>query len=192
MVVERTTRGERGWDIFSRLLKDRIIFLGGEIDDDAASIIIAELLFLESEDPDKDVMLYVNSPGGDVSAGLAIYDAMEYVRPDVATFCMGEAASMGTLLLAAGAKGKRYALPHARLLIHQPLGELAGQVSDIAIHAQEILHTRAELNRLLAEHTGQPVARIARDVERDFFMTAREAQSYGLVDEVVSQDADVP
>jgi len=186
MVVERTTRGERGWDIFSRLLKDRIIFLGGEIDDDAASVIIAELLFLESEDPDKDVMLYVNSPGGDVSAGLAIYDAMEYVRPDVATFCMGEAASMGALLIAAGAKGKRYALPHTRLLIHQPIGALAGQVSDIAIHAQEILRTRSELNRLLAEHTGQPVERIARDAERDFFMTAREAQSYGLVDEVVS------
>jgi ATP-dependent Clp protease protease subunit len=188
-VVEQTHRGERGWDIFSRLLKDRIIFLGSDIDDQVASIVIAELLFLESEDPDKDVMLYINSPGGDVSAGLAIYDAMEYVRPDVATFCMGEAASMAALLLAAGAKGKRYALPHARLLIHQPVAELFGQATDIAIHAREILRERDELNRLLAQHTGQPLDKIARDSKRDYFMTAPEAAAYGLVDEVVAMAA---
>jgi ATP-dependent Clp protease, protease subunit len=187
-VVEQTNRGERGWDIFSRLLKDRIIFLGGDIDDDVASIVIAELLFLESEDPDKDVMLYVNSPGGEISAGLAIYDAMEYVRPDIATFCMGEAASMGALLVAAGTKGKRYALPHARLLIHQPIGQLAGQVTDIAIQAREILRARTELYQLLARHTGQPIDRIERDAERDFFMTAGEAASYGLIDRVVPEE----
>jgi ATP-dependent Clp protease protease subunit len=184
-VVEQTNRGERGWDIFSRLLKDRIIFLGGEIDDDLANVIVAELLFLEGEDPDKDVMMYISSPGGSVSAGLAIYDAMEYVRPDVATFCMGEAASMGALLLAAGAKGKRYALPQSRLLIHQPVGELLGQATDIGIHAREILRMRAELNGLLAQHTGQAFERVEQDADRDYFMTALEAKAYGLVDQVL-------
>jgi ATP-dependent Clp protease protease subunit len=184
-VVERTNRGERGWDVFSRLLNDRIIFLGGEIDDDVANVVVAELLFLESEDPDKDVMMYISSPGGAVSAGLAIYDAMEYVRPDVATFCMGEAASMGALLLAAGAKGKRYALPQSRLLIHQPVGELFGQATDIGIHAREILRMRAELNGLLARHTGQTLERIEHDADRDYFMTALEAKAYGLVDQIL-------
>jgi ATP-dependent Clp protease protease subunit len=188
-VVEQTHRGERGWDIFSRLLKDRIIFLGSEIDDEVANIVIAQLLFLESEDPDKDVMLYINSPGGLVSAGLAIYDAMEYVRPDIATFCMGEASSMGAFLLAAGAKGKRASLPHARVMIHQPIGEFGGQATDIAIHAREILRMRAELNDLLARHTGQPIDRIKHDTERDYFMSANEAKDYGLIDQVVAQDA---
>jgi len=184
-VVEQTSRGERGWDIFSRLLKDRIIFLGGDVDDDTANIIVAQLLFLESEDPDRDVMLYINSPGGDVSAGLAIYDTMEYVRPDIATFCMGQAASMGAFLLAAGAKGKRYALPNTRILIHQPMGGFRGQATDIDIHAREILRTRDELNRLLAQHTGQPLDRIRYDTERDYFMTAEQARTYGLVDQVM-------
>jgi ATP-dependent Clp protease protease subunit len=184
-VVETTHRGERGWDIFSRLLNDRIIFLGGEIDDDLANVVVAELLFLEGEDPDKDVMMYISSPGGAVSAGLAIYDVMEYVRPDVATFCVGEAASMGALLLAAGAKGKRYALPQSRLLIHQPVGELFGQATDVAIHAREILRMRAELNGLLARHTGQGIDRIEHDADRDYFLTALEAKAYGLVDQVL-------
>jgi ATP-dependent Clp protease protease subunit len=184
-VVEQTHRGERSWDIFSRLLKDRIIFIGSEVDDDVAGIVIAQLLVLESEDPDKDVMLYINSPGGLVSAGLAIYDAMEYVRPDVATFCMGEAASMAAFLLSAGAKGKRYALPHARLLIHQPMSEYWGQTSDVDVHAREIMRSRDELARLLAQHTGQPLDRIRRDTERDYFMSAAEAEAYGLIDEVI-------
>jgi ATP-dependent Clp protease protease subunit len=184
-VVEQTHRGERSWDIFSRLLKDRIIFIGDEIDDDVASIVIAQLLVLESEDPDKDVMLYINSPGGLVSAGLAIYDAMEYVQPQIATFCMGQAASMAAFLLAAGAKGKRYVLPHARLMIHQPMSEFWGQTSDIDIHAKEIWRMRAELDALLAKHTGQPVDKIRRDTERDYFMTAFEAKTYGLIDEVM-------
>jgi ATP-dependent Clp protease protease subunit len=187
-VVEQTHRGERGWDIFSRLLKDRIIFLGSEVDDDVANIIIAQLLFLESEDPDKDVMLYINSPGGLVSAGLAIYDTMEYVRPQIATFCMGQAASMAAFLLAAGAKGKRYSLPHARLLIHQPLGAFSGQATDVAIHAKEALRTRAKLNELLAAHTGQTLERIKNDTERDYFMSAAEAQAYGLIDEVIADN----
>jgi ATP-dependent Clp protease protease subunit len=185
-VVEQTHRGERSWDIFSRLLKDRIIFIGSELDDDVASIVIAQLLVLESEDPDKDVMLYINSPGGLVSAGLAIYDAMEYVRPDVATFCMGEASSMAAFLLAAGARGKRYVLPHARLLIHQPMSEYWGQTSDVDVHAREIMRSREELARLLANHTGQPLERIRKDTERDYFMSAIEAKAYGLVDEVMS------
>ena len=185
-VVEQTHRGERSWDIFSRLLKDRIIFIGDEIDDDVASIVIAQLLVLESEDPDKDVMLYINSPGGLVSAGLAIYDAMEYVQPQIATFCMGQAASMAAFLLAAGAKGKRYVLPHARLLIHQPMSEFWGQTSDIDIHAKEIWRMRAELDALLAKHTGQSLERIRRDTERDYFMTALEAKAYGLIDEVMT------
>jgi ATP-dependent Clp protease, protease subunit len=186
-VIEQTHRGERGWDIFSRLLKDRIIFLGTPVNDDIANIIIAQLLFLESEDPDKDIMLYVNSPGGMVTAGLAIYDTMQYVRCDVATICMGQAASMGAFLLAAGAKGKRYALPHARILIHQPLGGFQGQATDIDIHAKEILRTRDKLNELLQKHTGQPLDRIKNDTERDYFMGPGEAKEYGIIDDVIVQ-----
>ena len=186
-VIEQTHRGERGWDIFSRLLKDRIIFLGTSVDDQVANIVIAQLLFLESEDPDKDIMLYINSPGGLVTAGMAIYDTMQYVRPSVATFCMGQAASMGAFLLAAGAKGKRYSLPHARILIHQPLGGFQGQATDIDIHAREILRTRDKLNELLVRHTGQPMDRIKQDTERDYFMSAIEAKEYGLIDEVLIQ-----
>ena len=186
-VIEQTHRGERGWDIFSRLLKDRIIFLGTAVDDQVANIIIAQLLFLESEDPDKDIMLYINSPGGLVTAGMAIYDTMQYVRPNIATFCMGQAASMGAFLLAAGAKGKRYSLPHARILIHQPLGGFQGQATDIDIHAKEILRTRDKLNELLVKHTGQPIERIKQDTERDYFMSAIEAKEYGLLDEVLVQ-----
>ena len=192
-VIEQTHRGERGWDIFSRLLKDRIIFLGTQVNDDIANIIIAQFLFLESEDPDKDIMLYINSPGGLVTAGLAIYDTMRYVRPDVATFCMGQAASMGAFLLSAGAKGKRYALPHSRILIHQPLGGFSGQATDIDIHAREILRTRDTLNNLLASHTGQPIERIKNDTERDYFMSGVEAKDYGLIDEVIEKKvADKP
>src|SRR3954454_9875896 len=186
-VVETTHRGERGWDIFSRLLKDRIIFLGSAVDDQVANIVIAQLLFLESEDPDKDIMLYINSPGGLVTAGMAIYDTMQYVRPDVATFCMGQAASMGAFLLAAGAKGKRFSLPHARILIHQPLGGFQGQATDIDIHAREILRTRDKLNELLVKHTGQGMERIKQDTERDYFMSAIEAKEYGIIDEVLIQ-----
>ena len=186
-VIEQTHRGERGWDIFSRLLKDRIIFLGTAVDDQVANIIIAQLLFLESEDPDKDIMLYINSPGGMVTAGMAIYDTMQYVRPDVATFCMGQAASMGAFLLAAGAKGKRFSLPHARILIHQPLGGFQGQATDIDIHAREILRTRDKLNELLVRHTGQPLERIKSDTERDYFMSAMESKEYGIIDEVLVQ-----
>ena len=185
-VVEQTHRGERGWDIFSRLLKDRIVFLGAEIDDDLANVIVAQLLFLESDDPDKDVMMYVNSPGGEVSAGLAIYDTMQVLRCPVATFCVGQAASMASLLLAAGAKGKRSALPHARVMIHQPLAGFRGQATDIAIHAREILKARETLNAIYARHTGQPAEKIARDTERDNFMSADEAKAYGLVDQVLS------
>jgi ATP-dependent Clp protease protease subunit len=184
-VIEQTHRGERGWDIFSRLLKDRIIFLGTAVNDDIANIIIAQLLFLESEDPDKDIMLYINSPGGLVTAGMAIYDTMQYVRPDVATFCMGQAASMGAFLLAAGAKGKRYALPHSRILIHQPLGGFSGQATDIDIHAKEILKTRDQLNELMSKHTGQPISKIKEDTERDYFMSGEQAKGYGLIDEVL-------
>jgi ATP-dependent Clp protease protease subunit len=185
-VIEQTHRGERGWDIFSRLLKDRIIFLGSAVDDQVANIVIAQLLFLESEDPDKDIMLYINSPGGLVTAGMAIYDTMQYVRPDVATFCMGQAASMGAFLLASGAKGKRYSLPHARILIHQPLGGFQGQATDIDIHAREILRTRDKLNELLVKHTGQPLDRIKNDTERDYFMSAVESKEYGIIDEVIA------
>ncbi len=186
-VIEQTHRGERGWDIFSRLLKDRIIFLGSAVDDNVANIVIAQLLFLESEDPDKDIMLYINSPGGLVTAGMAIYDTMQYVRPDVATFCMGQAASMGAFLLAAGAEKKRYTLPHARILIHQPLGGFSGQATDIDIHAKEILRTRDKLNELLVKHTGQNPDRIKNDTERDYFMSAAEAKAYGIIDEVITQ-----
>ena len=185
-VIEQTHRGERGWDIFSRLLKDRIIFLGTAVDDMIANIVIAQLLFLESEDPDKDIMLYINSPGGMVTAGMAIYDTMQYVRPDVATFCMGQAASMGAFLLAAGAKGKRYSLPHSRILIHQPLGGFSGQATDVDIHAREILRTRDNLNQLLVKHTGQAIERIKNDTERDYFMSPVEAKEYGIIDEVIA------
>ena len=184
-VVEQTHRGERGWDIYSRLLKDRIIFLGTPIDDMVANTIIAQLLFLESEDPDKDVMLYINSPGGLVTAGLAIYDTIHCIRCDVATICMGQASSMGSFLLSSGAKGKRYALPNSRILIHQPLGGFSGQATDIDIHAREILRTRDKLIELYSKHTGQPEERIRRDMERDYFLSAQEAKDYGLVDEVL-------
>ena len=186
-VVEQTHRGERGWDLFSRLLKDRIVFLGTPIDDDVANVVIAQLLFLESEDPDKDVMMYVNSPGGEVTAGLAIYDTMQALRCPVATFCVGQAASMASLLLAAGAKGKRNALPNARVMIHQPLAGMSrAQATDIEIHAREILKARDTLNALYAHHTGQPADRIKRDTERDNFMSAPEARAYGLIDAVLS------
>jgi ATP-dependent Clp protease protease subunit len=184
-VLEQTHRGERGWDIFSRLLKDRIIFLGDEVDDDIANIVIAQLLFLDSEDPEKDIMLYINSPGGSVTAGLAIYDTMQYLHCDVATLCMGQAASMGSFLLAAGTKGKRYALPHSRVLIHQVLAGFEGQATDIEIHAREILKVRDRVNELLSKHTGQSVETIRHDTERDNFMTAAQAKEYGLIDEVL-------
>ncbi len=190
-VVEQTHRGERGWDIFSRLLKDRIIFLGTAIDDSVANVVIAQFLFLESDDPDKDIQLYVNSPGGHVSAGLAIYDTMQYVRCDVATICMGQAASMGAFLLSAGTKGKRYALPHSRVMIHQPLGGYQGQATDIDIHAKEILRTRDELNELWAKHCGQPVERIKQDTERDYFLGPNDAVEYGIVDEVFAHKKSV-
>jgi ATP-dependent Clp protease protease subunit len=185
-VVEQTHRGERGWDLFSRLLKDRIVFLGTAIDDGLANVIIAQLLFLESEDPDKDVMMYVNSPGGEVTAGLAIYDTMQCLRCPVATFCVGQAASMASLLLASGAKGKRNALPHARVMIHQPLAGFQGQATDIEIHAREILKARDTINHIYAQHTGQPVDKIKRDTERDNFMSAMEAKDYGLIDGVLA------
>ncbi len=187
-VIEQTHRGERGWDVYSRLLKDRIVFLGSEVDDDVANVIIAQLLFLDAEDPGKDIMLYVNSPGGVVSSGLAIYDTIQFLHSDVATFCMGQAASMGSFLLAAGAKGKRYALPHARIMIHQPLAGFQGKTTDIEIHAREILATRDLLNSLYAKHTGQPVDRIERDTERDNFMSAGDAKDYGLIDEILVRE----
>ncbi|MDQ3363892.1 MAG: ATP-dependent Clp protease proteolytic subunit [Myxococcota bacterium] len=184
-VVEQSHRGERGWDIFSRLLKDRVILLGSPIDTDVANVVIAQLLFLDSEEPGKDVMLYINSPGGDVSAGLAIYDTMQFLHCDVATFCLGQAASMGSVLLAAGTKGKRHALPHARIMIHQPLAGFQGQATDIDIHAREILHARDTLNGVLSHHTGQSFERIQRDTERDNFMSPAQAKDYGLIDEVL-------
>lgn len=185
MVVEQSGRGERAYDIYSRLLKDRIIFLGGPIDDNVANVVIAQLLFLESEDPDKDIYLYINSPGGVVTAGLAIYDTMQYIKPDVSTICIGQAASMGSVLLAAGAKGKRYALPHSRIMIHQPLGGAQGQSTDIQIQAREILRIREILNEILKAHTGQSVEKLTADTERDNFMSATEAKEYGLIDEVI-------
>lgn len=185
MVVEQSGRGERAYDIYSRLLKDRIIFLGGPIDDNVANVVIAQLLFLESEDPDKDIHLYINSPGGVVTAGLAIYDTMQYIKPDVSTICIGQAASMGSVLLAAGAKGKRYALPYSRIMIHQPLGGAQGQSTDIQIQAREILHIRETLNEILSRHTGQSVKKLTEDTERDNFMSALEAKKYGLIDEVI-------
>ena len=191
-VVEQTHRGERGWDLFSRLLNDRIVFLGAPIDDAVANVVVAQLLFLESEDPDRDVMVYVNSPGGEVSAGLAIYDTMQAIRCDVATFCLGQAASMASLLLAAGAPGKRSALPHARVMIHQPLAGMQGQATEIEIHARHVLRTRDTINGLYARHTGQPAERIKRDTERDHFMSAVEAQAYGLVDQVLQRRPGAP
>ncbi len=186
-VVEQTHRGERGWDIFSRLLKDRIVFLGTPIDDVVANVIIAQLLFLESEDPEKEINLYINSPGGSVTAGLAIYDTMQYVRCPVSTICLGQAASMGALLLAAGEKGRRFALPNGRVLIHQPLGGVSGQASDIEIHAREILKLRGKLNEILSGASGQDLERIERDTERDYYMSTMEAKEYGLIDEVIAQ-----
>ena len=186
-VVEQTHRGERSYDIYSRLLKDRIIFLGTPIDDDVANVVTAQMLFLESEDPDKDINIYINSPGGSVTAGLAIYDTMQYVKPQVSTLCMGQAASMGAVLLAAGAKGKRLSLPHARIMIHQPSGGFGGQASDIEIHAKEIIRMKAKLNEILHKHTGQTLERIEKDSDRDFFMGGGEAKEYGIVDEVVTK-----
>ncbi|MCR5030979.1 MAG: ATP-dependent Clp endopeptidase proteolytic subunit ClpP [Selenomonadaceae bacterium] len=186
MVVERSNRGERAYDIYSRLLKDRIVFIGGAIDDSVANVVVAQLLFLEAEDPDKDIHLYINSPGGVVTAGLAIYDTMQYIRPDVSTICIGQAASMGSLLLAAGTAGKRYALPFARIMIHQPLGGAQGQSTDIQIQAREILRLREIGNDILVKHTGQDREKIVQDTERDNFMNAQEAKEYGLIDEVIT------
>ncbi|MGI6658508.1 MAG: ATP-dependent Clp endopeptidase proteolytic subunit ClpP [Dethiobacteraceae bacterium] len=187
MVVEQTNRGERAYDIYSRLLKDRIIFIGSAIDDTVANLVIAQLLFLESEDPDKDINLYINSPGGSVYSGLAIYDTMQYIKPDVSTICVGLAASMGAVLLAAGAEGKRYALPNSRVMIHQPLGGAQGQAVDIEIHAREILRIREKLNEILAKHSGKPIEQIARDTDRDNFMSAEQAKEYGLIDGVLQK-----
>jgi ATP-dependent Clp protease protease subunit len=189
MVVEQSPRGERAYDIYSRLLKERIIFLGTSVSDEIASLIIAQMLFLEAEDPDKDITFYVNSPGGVVTAGMAIYDTMRYVRCDIVTLCMGQAASMGALLLAAGTHGKRYALTNSRILIHQPMGGFQGQATDIDIHAQEILRMRNDLNKILAKHTGQNIRKIKKDTERDYFMNAEEAQKYGIIDKVLEKRA---
>ena len=186
IVIDQTGRGERAYDIFSRLLKDRIIFLGTPVTDEVANLITAQLLFLESEDPEKDVHFYINSPGGSVTAGLAIYDTMQYIRPDVSTLCLGQAASMGAWLVAAGAKGKRFALPHSRIMIHQPLGGMQGQVTDINIQAREMLRLREQMNTILVKHTGQSIKRIERDTDRDFFFNSKQAVEYGLVDEVVA------
>ncbi len=187
IVVEQTPRGERAYDIYSRLLQDRIVLLGFPVDDHVANLIVAQLLFLESQDPDKDIYLYINSPGGSVTAGMAIYDTMQYIKPDVVTICIGQAASMGAVLLAAGAKGKRYALPHARIMIHQPLGGIQGQATDIIIHAEEIKRIKKMLNEILAKHTGQKLEKIEKDVERDYFMSAQEAKDYGVIDRVIEK-----
>ena len=192
MVVEQTSRGERAYDIFSRLLKDRILFIGAPIDDAESNLVIAQLLFLEAENPDKDIHLYVNSPGGSVTSSLAIYDTMQYIKPAIVTICMGQAASGAALLLTAGAKGKRYALPHARIMIHQPYGGAQGQASDIQIQAKEILRMRQELDRIIANHTGQPLERIGKDSDRDFFMSPEEAKEYGLIDEVIHSREGLP
>ena len=186
VVVEQTNRGERSYDIYSRLLKDRIIILGDEVNQVTANLIVAQLLFLEADDPDKDIMLYINSPGGSISDGMAIYDTMQYIKCDVSTICMGMAASMGAFLLAGGAKGKRFALPNAEIMIHQPLGGAKGQATDIEIHAQHIIKTKAKMNQMLSENTGQPLEKIKNDVERDYFMDAHEAKVYGIIDEVIS------
>ena len=192
MVIEQTGRGERAYDIYSRLLKDRIVFVGTPIDDTIANLIIAQILFLQMEDPAKDINIYIHTPGGSVTAGLAIYDTMQFVKCDVSTYCVGQAASMGALLLAAGAKGKRYSLPHARVMIHQPWGGAQGTASDISIHAKEILKLKDELNQILAKHTGQPLERIEKDSDRDFFMSAAEAKNYGLVDQVIESKSEIP
>jgi len=189
IVVEQTSRGERSYDIYSRLLKDRIVFIGSGIDDDVANLVIAQLLFLEAEDPDKDINIYINSPGGYVTAGMAIYDTMQFIKPPVATVCIGQASSMAAVLLAGGAEGKRTALPNARILIHQPMGGAKGQATEIEIHAKEILRMREELNRILARHTRQPLSRISADTERDFFMSAEQAKAYGIIDNVVEKRA---
>ena len=189
MVVEQTARGERAYDIYSRLLKERVIFIVGPVEDHMANLVVAQLLFLESENPDKDIALYINSPGGVVSAGLAIYDTMQFIKPDVSTICIGQAASMGAVLLAGGTKGKRFSLPHSRVMIHQPLGGFQGQASDIDIHAREVLSTRERLNKLLAFHTGQPVEKIAQDTDRDNFMSGEAAVAYGLIDKVLDKRA---
>jgi ATP-dependent Clp protease protease subunit len=186
IVVEQTARGERSFDIYSRLLKERVIFLVGQVEDYMANLVVAQLLFLESENPDKDIHLYINSPGGSVTAGMSIYDTMQFIKPDVSTMCIGQAASMGALLLTGGAKGKRYCLPHSRMMIHQPLGGFQGQASDIAIHAQEILGVREKLNKIMAHHTGQPIEKIQVDTDRDNFMSADDAVSYGLIDKVLA------
>jgi ATP-dependent Clp protease, protease subunit len=188
IVVEQSGRGERSYDIYSRLLKDRIIFLGGSIDDQIANLIIAQLLFLEAEDPDKDIHLYINSPGGVVTSGMAIYDTIQYIKAPVSTICVGQAASMAALLLAAGEKGKRYSLKNSRIMIHQPLGGFQGQATDIHIHAQEILRMKESLSRLLADHSGQPLEKVANDTERDYFMSGEDAKSYGIIDEIISRN----
>lgn len=187
MVIEQTSRGERSYDIFSRLLKERIVFLGDEVNDVTASLVVAQLLFLEAEDPDKDIYLYINSPGGSISSGFAIYDTMQYIKPDVSTICVGMAASMGAFLLAAGAKGKRFALPNSEVMIHQPLGGTQGQATDIAIHAEHIIKTKKRINKILSERTGQPLEKIERETERDNFMSADEAKAYGLIDDVITK-----
>ena len=189
MVVEQTSRGERAYDIYSRLLKERVIFLVGGIDDHVANVIVAQMLFLEAENPEKDISLYINSPGGIVTAGMAIYDTMQFIKPDVSTICVGQAASMGALLLASGAKGKRYALPNSRVMIHQPSGGAQGQATDIEIHAREILKTREQLNKIYSERTGQPIEKIRADMERDFFMDPEESKAYGLIDQVLDKRA---
>ncbi|MBW7570925.1 MULTISPECIES: ATP-dependent Clp endopeptidase proteolytic subunit ClpP [Succinivibrio] len=191
MVIEQTARGERSFDIYSRLLKDRVIFLTGQVEDHMADLIVAQLLFLESDDPDKDIYLYINSPGGVVTAGMAIYDTMQYIKPDVCTLCMGQACSMGSFLLAGGAKGKRYALPNARIMIHQPLGGFQGQATDIMIHAHETQRIKDTLNGLLSKHTGRPLEEIVKDTERDNFMSAQEAKEYGLVDNVITSRSEI-
>jgi ATP-dependent Clp protease protease subunit len=185
MVVEQTGRGERAYDIYSRLLKDRIVFLGTEINDDVANLVTAQFLFLESEDPEKEINFYINSPGGSVTAGMAIYDTMEFIRPPVSTLCLGQAASMAAILLLAGAKGRRYALPHSRIILHQPLGGMQGQASDLEIHAKEILHAREEINNIIMKHTGQNLRKIEKDTDRDYFMAPPQAVEYGLIDEVI-------
>jgi len=189
IVIEQTPRGERAYDIYSRLLKDRIVLIGFPIDDHIANLTVAQLLFLESEDPEKDIYVYINSPGGSVTAGMAIYDTMQYIKPDIVTICIGQAASMGAVLLAAGTKGKRYALPHSRIMIHQPIGGIQGQATDIIIHAEEIKRIKRMLNEILSKHTGQPIEKIEKDVERDYFMSAKEAQEYGIVDKVIEKRA---
>ncbi|MGZ5069457.1 MAG: ATP-dependent Clp endopeptidase proteolytic subunit ClpP [Methylobacter sp.] len=191
IVVEQTARGERSFDIYSRLLKERVIFLVGQVEDYMANLVVAQLLFLESENPDKDIHLYINSPGGSVTAGMSIYDTMQFIKPDVSTMCIGQAASMGALLLTGGAKGKRYCLPHSRMMIHQPLGGFQGQASDIDIHAREILSIREKLNKILSEHTGQPIEKIQQDTDRDNFLSASDAVSYGLIDQVLTTRATV-